>query len=415
MGFFSALFSLRWDYTRNARGVKTQACVSGLLTGRGRNAIMVGVLLAIEGCLLYDVAIIGAGPAGSTLARLIGDRYSVLLVDKRDITGPADIKSHAKCCGGLLAPDAQAMLSRMGLGLPKKVTTGPQLFSVRAIDIPARIERHYQRFYINMDRLEFDRWLLSLVPCSVDLRLGWRFVSYESAGEGYKIELRRGDEKAVARAKALVGADGALSPVRRLGLGDAPRPRRYFAIQEWFEADDILPYFSSIFDPEITDYYSWTIPKNDMLLVGAALPPGNGAAERFELLKQRLHAFGFELKNRVRREGTYIMRPIRMGHIRLGRESIFLVGEAAGFISPSSAEGFSYAFKSAIALADAMRPSLQNVGRRYYAATRRLAALMYVKNLKSRVIYGPRLRKIVMLSGLASMKIRESSPPENRL
>jgi len=70
---------------------------------------------------MYDIAIIGAGPAGATLARLISDRYRVLLVDKRQQPGAAANDFSGKCCGGLLAPDAQGMLSKMGLGLPKRV------------------------------------------------------------------------------------------------------------------------------------------------------------------------------------------------------------------------------------------------------------------------------------------------------
>ena len=73
---------------------------------------------------MFDITIIGAGPAGSTLARLIGDKYRVLLVDGRKLKavspGPGDTKS----CGGLLAPDAQAILSEMGLGLPKTILVG---------------------------------------------------------------------------------------------------------------------------------------------------------------------------------------------------------------------------------------------------------------------------------------------------
>jgi len=102
---------------------------------------------------MYDIAIIGAGPAGATLARLVGPRYRVLLLEKNPGDGPG------KCCGGLLAPDAQRMLSTLGLGLPKSVLQDPQLFVVRAIDIPHRLERFYQRHYINMDRRQFDRWL----------------------------------------------------------------------------------------------------------------------------------------------------------------------------------------------------------------------------------------------------------------
>lgn len=100
---------------------------------------------------MYDVAIIGAGPAGATLARLIADRYRVLLVDKRNAAGSPENTMSGKCCGGLLAPDAQAALSKMGLGLPKSVLAEPQLFVVRAIDIPQCLERYYQRYYINSE------------------------------------------------------------------------------------------------------------------------------------------------------------------------------------------------------------------------------------------------------------------------
>ena len=97
---------------------------------------------------MYDVAIIGAGPAGSTLARLLAGRFKVLLVDKRQLITATVSNSSKKCCGGLLAPDAQGMLSKMGLGLPKRVLMDPQLFVVRAIDVQQKKERYYQRYYI---------------------------------------------------------------------------------------------------------------------------------------------------------------------------------------------------------------------------------------------------------------------------
>ncbi len=354
---------------------------------------------------MYDIAIIGAGPAGSTLARLIGRQYRTLLVDKRDLLGPVEIKANGKCCGGLLAPDAQAMLSKMGLGLPRKAISGPQLFSVRAIDIGVRFERHYQRFYINMNRLEFERWLLSMVPTNVDIKLGHRFKSYEQTDDGFKIQLRRNDETSIAHAKVIVGADGALSKVRKLALADRPWPKQYFAIQEWFEVDSPLPYFSSIFDPEITDYYCWTIPKDDHLVVGAALNPKDNTHERFELLKQKLRDYGFEFGKPVRREGAFLLRPVKASQIATGTNRIALVGEAAGWISPSSAEGFSYAFKSAILLANALGKSLQNFQPHYHRKAATLKTTIRLKNLKSKVIYNPTLRKTIMQTALASMNI----------
>ena len=90
---------------------------------------------------MYDVAITGGGPAGATLARLIGDRYKVLLVEPRRLADAPAGFAALKCCGGLLAPDAQMMLSKLGLGLPKGVLEDPQLFVVKAIDMPQGLKR----------------------------------------------------------------------------------------------------------------------------------------------------------------------------------------------------------------------------------------------------------------------------------
>ena len=49
---------------------------------------------------------------------------------------------------GASGPDAQMMLSKMGLGLPKSVLEDPQLFVVKSIDLRQGLERYYQRHYI---------------------------------------------------------------------------------------------------------------------------------------------------------------------------------------------------------------------------------------------------------------------------
>ena len=85
----------------------------------------------------FDVTIVGAGPAGSTLARMLGKKLRVLLIERRELFRENGRSPASKCCGGLLAPDAQEMLGRMGLGLPKKVLVDPQLFVVRAVDLQA--------------------------------------------------------------------------------------------------------------------------------------------------------------------------------------------------------------------------------------------------------------------------------------
>jgi flavin-dependent dehydrogenase len=355
---------------------------------------------------MYDIVIIGAGPAGATLARMVSHKYRVLLVDKRILNGPPRSSADTKMCGGLLAPDAQKMLASLGLGVPRDILTGPQIFTVRAMDLEHRLERYYQRAYINIDRERFDRWLVSLTCTSVDLHSGTRFLSHEREGGCFKVQLLRNGKRYQVSTKVLVGADGAFSLLRRAAFPDIPAPRRYLAIQEWFVNEGEMPYYSAFFDRDVTDFYSWMIPKDVFLIIGSALVPGKDSLARFDMLKEKLTCQGFRIGKSICRMGGYLVRPSSASHICTGRDSIAFVGEAAGFISPSSAEGISYAMKSAMLLADALNEDLDNFSELYRTGSWLLTADIMMKNLKAGVMYTPVLRRIVMKSGLKSMDIR---------
>ena len=355
---------------------------------------------------MYDVAIIGAGPAGTTLARLIGCQYRVLLIEKRRLPDQSDGFSAIKCCGGLLAPDAQMMLSKLGLGLPKSVLEDPQLFVVKSIDLRQGLERYYQRHYINMNRKKFDSWLLSLVPPGVDIRTNCRLKSYATEHNYFKLAFVHEKRNFVEKAKILIGADGAKSKIRAQSTSRHLYPQKYVAIQEWVERKNDFPYFTSIFDRKITDYYCWTIPKGNYLLIGAALHPKQNPVEKFTRLKTKLKAYGMHFGKTVFREGTLILRPVKQNQLITGKKGIALLGEAAGWISPSSAEGLSYAFKSALMLADALQSTPDGFEKRYHEKTRRLRKNIFLKNLKSIVIFNSVLRKMVMNAGLQSIAVR---------
>ena len=355
---------------------------------------------------MYDIAIIGAGPAGATLARLIGDQYKVLLIEKRRLPDESEGFSALKCCGGLLAPDAQMMLSKLGLGLPKSVLEDPQLFVVKSIDLRQGLERYYQRHYINMNRKKFDSWLLALVPPNVDIRTNCRLKSYALENDYFKLAFAHEKRNFVEKAKILIGADGAKSKIRAQSSSLNLYPQKYVAIQEWVERKNDLPYFTSIFDRNITDYYCWTIPKGNYLLIGAALHPQENPAEKFIRLKSKLSAYGMNFGKTVFREGSLILRPVKQNQLFTGKKGMALLGEAAGWISPSSAEGLSYAFRSALMLADALRSTPDGFETRYHAKTRQLRRNIFLKNLKSIVIFNPILRKMVMNTGLQSITVR---------
>ena len=360
---------------------------------------------------MYDIAIIGGGPAGATLARMVGlglgKNFKVLLVDRRKLTEEVHVDHFGKCCGGLVAPDAQEMLAKMGLALPKSVLVGPQIFAVRTIDLGAELERYYQRFYINIDREKFDRWLISLLPDNVDVLDGCMFKTYETDGERYKLQLVHRGQVIERFAKVIVGADGAFSQVRKQAYGEKNWPKRYISIQKWYKSDKVLPFFGAIFDSEVTDFYSWIIPKEEHLILGAALEVGDDANQKFELMKSKLERFGYSFGEEVKKEGAFILRPQRVGQICTGQDRILLIGEAAGWISPSSSEGLSYAFRSAQALAEALKHGLVVLESRYRRNCQKLFVNILVKNAKSPAMYEPRLRRMILKSGVESLEIQE--------
>ncbi len=345
---------------------------------------------------MYDLVIIGAGPAGSTLARLAAGVGRVLLVDKRCAT---DAAPH-RICGGLLAPAAQRALAAQGLGVPGSVTRGPQLFAVHALDLVSGDEGLYQRHYLNVDRASFDSWLRSLVPGGVDVACGWRFAALEREGATSVVAFETpGGGRATVRTRVLAGADGAASAVRATAFPGCEAPS-YTAIQGEFPAWGSEPHFGAVFDERITDHYGWTVPKADRVLAGIAVPAGARAVPVYERFIEGVRDKGLISGSELARGSARIVRPSKRAHLRLGDDGVILFGEAAGFVSPSSAEGISYALRTGAAAASALAAAGPGPGlaAAYRRAVRPIVIEVLAKAAKAHALSDPRIRRRVMRS-----------------
>lgn len=337
----------------------------------------------------YDIILVGLGPAGATFARLVSNRYRILAIDAK-----GDLSGFKKPCGGLLAPDAQKTIAEMGLHISKDLLVSPQIFSVQTIDFHSGLERHYQRAYFNLDRHAFDMWCIAQIPDNVEIISDARVTSIEKTAEGYQVGYTSPAGLQQAQARYIVGADGANSQVRKAVYPKHKLPT-YLSIQEWYPSNQSQPFYASIFDPEITDCYSWALYKDDAFLFGGAYPQAH-ARQRFEKQKQKLIDYGFPLTQPIKREACLVLRPGKLSDIVTGRNDAFLIGEAAGWISPSSLEGISYALISARELARSF-PKQPNY--------RKLKLRMLGKILKCPFLYQPTLRRLIMQSGLQAIKI----------
>lgn len=353
----------------------------------------------------YDIIVIGGGPAGANFARRINSKkYRVCLIDGSD-------EAHPKPCGGLISPDAQAVLAKYHISLPKELLVSPQLFSVRTIDLENGLTKHYKRNYLNVNRHDFDRFFLKMVPSSVAI-IKAKCINISYLNGEFQLTLKENSRLFNLSAKQIVGADGASSIVRKIFFKNKP-VEKYIAIQQWFSAQNINPYYSCLFDNSTSKSCSWIFFKDDWFIFGGAFEK-KGCREAFEKQKQKLIVLGLAseetLSSPVKTEACEVLRPHAAYGVCCGSKACYLLGEAAGFISPSSLEGISYALTSSEMLAQAMNRSAPpaKIFREYKRKTIPLALKISLKCLKRPFMYHKVLRSFIMKSGIASIKPYET-------
>ena len=349
---------------------------------------------------IYDAVVVGSGPAATAFLCSVSDELKIAVISK---------KNSRKVCGGLLSSSAIRELNNMGLSVPEDVRVSPEVQVIRTMDLSDGRTCYYPRDYVNVDREKFDSWLLSLSEGKYDFFEG-TCIGFEKFGENYCVKFldSYGEKSLVCR--SIIGGDGANSVIRRNISAEKNRKDMYTAIQQWYDAYECKGHdgknaFSCIFDGSVSDSYAWTFTKDDKIAFGGAYPKQH-SRERFESEKKNLEKYGITFGKPISTEACTVVFGKNTQKFLFGvkGERVYLTGEAAGLISPSSLEGISSALKSGYELGKLFIPE-RSVLPEYTKKLCMLRLKLRLKRFKSFVLCSPFLRFLVMKSGITAKKI----------
>jgi geranylgeranyl reductase family protein len=278
--------------------------------------------------MAYDAAVIGAGPAGATVAFLLSRAgLKVLLLEKKKLP-------RFKACGGGIS------LKFLG-SLPFDASPA----------ITGRVSR-IKYFYKMADPVEVElgaelamvnRPKFDLLIVEAAARLGAKVVDESEVRELEILEngVRLSTEKDNYEARYLIGADGVFSQVAaRTGL----RRGAKFDLALEIELPERKHPLSTLYMGfgQVREGYAWSFPKTDNYSIGIG---GKNSPRLAVELKKWLAFLGYPADGKMDLHGHSL--PLPKAGEKLQRQNVLLVGDAAGLVNPLTGEGIRYAIQSA--------------------------------------------------------------------
>lgn len=281
----------------------------------------------------YDVAVVGAGPAGAAAARSAAAAGARTLLLERE-----ELPRYKRCGGGLIGV-SQAAVAAAGVDVAalERDRAGRMTFTSRGAHTYSRSAAPFLPMVL---RSELDAALVdAAVAAGAQLRTSALVTGCAQDGDGVVLTTSAGP----VRARAVVAADGSGSRAaahvgvvcEQVDLGmeaELPTP----AGGGW-DGHVLLDW------GPVPGSYGWVFPKGDRLTVGVIGARKRGGEVR-AYFRDFVASLGLDLAD-GEHVGGHLTR-VRAPTSPLRRGAVLVAGDAAGLLEPWTREGISFALRS---------------------------------------------------------------------
>lgn len=300
----------------------------------------------------YDVAVIGAGIAGSVMAKCLADQgFRTVIFDRKAFP-------RHKVCGEFLSPESQTMLSKLGL---HEIVTSLQPCSIDRTRLILRrgqpLEIALPGIAMGVSRYQLDEALhQEAMRSGAEVRTETTVTSVKSNDQGFRIETKHLGGHNEYHVRAVIGAWGAngLQGLHHYHQREAvPNKSNHIGVKSHYTGIDMEPVVELYF---FHGGYLGISPIEEGRINVAALLERKAFQQRdksilgfIEEACQRHPKLGRKLGNALPVIGTQVaVAPVSLTRHPLAWDGFPLLGDASSMLPPLCGDGMSMALRSAM-------------------------------------------------------------------
>ena len=294
---------------------------------------------------MVDCIVVGAGPAGATVAyHLAQQGHSVLVLEKARLP-------RFKPCSGAVSPSIAQWFDVDFAPVINREVTAIRYTWKLGDPVEAKLPGRSALWIVERDR--FDQFLLEQAQAKgASVQDDTPVTGLNFAGDRWQVHTASGSFEATY----LVAADGAEGPMAGW-LKRSPGKTRTAALLNLPVSAERAQIGANFEFGQLKNGCLWNFPGSASFSLGACNLRGGDlkTADAKALLAQYAASFGVEAE-----AGTYTVHPLKIwdGNAPLHAQQALLVGDAAGVADPLTAEGIRPSILSGVKAAEAIAQAL---------------------------------------------------------